>query len=86
MNAKLIEDDIRRMFQANKSMSELSHRRRDLGWFYRQFEWSIHLEPNCTADGSEFILKRNGLPFSSDHMSWDSAYQAIPENIRNDKH
>jgi len=82
MNPKLLEDDARRLFNANKRYATESHKRLDVSAFRRQLIWKIELVPNDTCDGSEFIVKHHNTIYSSNHMSWESAYLSIPEYIR----
>jgi hypothetical protein len=77
---RMTEDDLRRMFQANKRASTLSHRAKKS--LSANSIWSIRIAASDTCDGSEFQLWKHGMPYRGGFMSWESAFQAIPESER----
>jgi|WetSurMetagenome_2_1015567.scaffolds.fasta_scaffold15006_2 hypothetical protein len=73
-------DDVRRMLRANQAARMWSLRKRQT--LPANGRWSIHLIAAHTVEGSEFELRKDGIPFSGGHLSWDDAYQAIPKEER----
>ena len=79
MNTRLKEDDLRRAFNANRRVLVSTLKKNPL----IGTRWSIHLIRNNTCDGNEFQLRFDNKPYSGGHLSWQGAFNAIPEDERN---